>query len=93
MKPPESNSVPTREDFGIEEFGGEALIVRLADMRLFRVNKQTLELFEMFLETKCDSVAAAVIVKEQYTDLDSMDIDSIQKILFPPEKDLEELHL
>ncbi len=89
MKQSDSKSNPTREDFAVEEFGEEALIIRLADMRLFRVNKQALELFEMFLETKCDSVAAAVIVKEQYTDLDSMDIDSIQKIIFPPDKDPE----
>ena len=93
MKQSTSKSNPTREDFAVEKFGGEALIVRLADMHLFRVNKQALELFEMFLETKCDSVAAAVIVKEQFTDLDSKDIESIQKILFPPEKDLEALQL
>ncbi len=93
MKQSNSRSTPTRDDFAVEKFGEEALIVRLADMHLFRVNKQALELFEMFLETKCDSVAAAVIAKEQYTDLDSMDIESIQKIIFPPEKDLEEFQL
>ena len=85
--------MPTREDFAVEEFGGEALIVRLADMRLFRVNKQALALFEMLLESNCNAAATLETAKEHEMDLDSRDIESVQKILFPSEKDQGELQL
>ena len=77
--------MPTREDFAIEIFGVEALIVRLADMRLFKVNKQALTLFEMLLESNCDTDAAAETANRLKMDLDPGDIESIQKILFASE--------
>jgi len=74
--------MPTREDFAVEEFGGEALIVRLDDMRLFRVNRQALTLLELLLESNCNAVAAAETAEKHKMDLDSKDIESVQKILF-----------
>ena len=85
--------IPVREDFAIETFGSEALIIRLADMRLFRVNKQAMILFEMLLESNCDASAALETAKEHMMDLDSSDIESVQKILFTSEKDQGKLQL
>ncbi len=85
--------MPTKEDFAVEKFGGEALIVRLADMRLFRVNKQALALFEMLLESNCNTAAVTETAEEQNMNLDSKDIESVQKILFSSEIDQEELQL
>ena len=93
MKQSGSKTMPDKEDFAIEKFGGEALIVRLADMRLFRVNKQALALFEMLLESNCNTAAAMETAKELKMDLDSGDIESVQRILFTSEKDREELQL
>ena len=87
MKQSDSKVMPVREDFAIEKFGEDALIVRLADMRLFRVNRQALALFEMLLETGCDATAVNSKAIEQGADLDSEDIESVQKILFSSEKD------
>ena|GEM_PF-6727208 len=77
--------MPAREDFAIEIFGVEALIVRLADMRLFKVNKQALTLFEILLESNGDTDAAAETANRLEMDLDPGDIESIQKILFASE--------
>lgn len=74
--------MPAREDFAIEKFGDEALIIRLDDMRLFKINKQALILFELLLETGCDATAATLKAEEQEADLDSKDIESVHKILF-----------
>ena len=83
----------SREDYAIEEFGGEALIIRLADMRLFRVNKQALALFEMLLETNCDAAAVVETANRLEMDPGPGDIESVQKILFTSEIDQGELHL
>ena len=85
--------MPAREDFAIEKFEEGALIVRLADMRLFRVNNQALVLFELLLESSCNASAAAETAKRHNMDMDSRDIESVQKILFSPEMDTGELQL
>lgn len=87
MKQSGGKAMPAREDFAIEKFGGEALIVRLADMRLFRVNKHALALFEMLLESNCNAAAAVETAEKHKMDLDPEDIESVQKILFSSEKD------
>jgi len=87
MKQSVDKAMPTREDFAVEEFGGEALIIRLADMRLFRVNRQAQALFEMLLESNCDTAAAVETANRLEMDLGSGDIESVQKILFSSEVD------
>ena len=91
MKQSNSRSSPTREDFAVEEFGEEALVVRLADMHLFRLNRQALTLFELLLESNGNAIAALEAAKEQNAALDSEDIESVQKILFSSENDFKEL--
>jgi hypothetical protein len=83
MKPSESSITPSIEDFAIEEFDEEALIVRLADMRIFRVNRHALELFNIMLQCRCDIDAAANRAGEEGMDLDPGDLESLRTILDP----------
>lgn len=85
--------MPDKEDFAIEKFGEEALVIRHADMRLFRINRQALALFEMLLESNGNAAAVLVTAEEQNMNLDSKDIESVQRILFASEKDQGELQL
>ena len=78
--------MPAREDFAIEEFGGEALIVRLADMRIFRVNEHALALFGLLLDCGCDQAVALEKSRKHKMDPDPADFESVQTILFPEKK-------
>lgn len=86
MKPSEGIITPSIEDFAIEEFDEEALIVRLVDMRIFRVNRHALDLFNMMLRCRCDIDAAVSKAGEEGEILDPGDLESIRTILDPPER-------
>jgi len=79
--------IPAREDFAVEKFGSDALIIRLADMRLFKVNEHALAMFELLLETGCDTAAARA--DERGDLLDSEDIETVQNIIFLRIEDAE----
>jgi len=81
--------IPAREDFAVEKFGSDALIIRLADMRLFKVNEHALAMFELLLETGCDTAAARARADERGDLLDSEDIETVQNIIFLRIEDAE----
>ena len=84
MKRSGSRMIPVREDFAVEIFGSDALIIRLADMRLFKLNGEALAMFELLLETGCDTAAAIAKAEGQGDILRPEDVKEVQNILFSP---------
>lgn len=73
-----------KDDFAVEVFDNEALIFRLFDKRIFRVNLHTLLLFNALIENKSNINAAFCSAKQHNPEIVLGDVKTIHRVLFLP---------